>query len=367
MQTRRASFPLPLLRWTALAATILSSACGGSQATAASTTPAAEPPPSVPDEPLQLVPANATQLLRIDVAQLRGWSEYPRLSPLVGAADCQDGPKLLELLGRVDRIAIAGLPREAAGPDGLIVAHGEIDDELKQQVLDAMAGSDAAPRTEPKRSTIGRFEVLSDGRAAVAVLDGKVLVIGGPAAVEAALGLAAAEPPGAGSILATERVEALGLTEHAVGGFVMPSSQSAREIKRTANRFGGPKLGEALADATTGFRLQLSEGVRVEVRSELASQQLAGDLMGRIQQMAAQATMFLRMFRLPPLQERLDVSIDDRTLVVVLELPPNEVARVSALAETTFKPPACPDKPAAKIAAPAAPAAPPPGGGGGAP
>lgn len=335
----------------AVIACVLSTACGGSQAATPSTAPSPPAVTPVPDEPMQLIPADATQLVRVDVAALRNWSEYARLSPLVSGADCDDGPVLLQLLERFDRIAIAGLPRgagqrEGGEPDGLVVAHGRIDDGTPQQLLETVLLAPGAQPRATTRSMVGRFEVLSDGKMAAAALDGKVLVLGSPATVEAALGLATAAQPGEGSVYATERVQKLQLSQRLAGGFLLPASRSARELEQGVTKLGGPELGSAIAEAATAFSIDIGEGMRVEVRSELASPQIAGDLMGRIHQMAAQATMFLRMFRLPPLQDRLDLSIEDRTLVVVLELPQDEVTRVSALAETTLKQPACPEKPA---------------------
>jgi hypothetical protein len=356
--------------WIVLALTAL--ACGGSRATG----PGAKPPaavrptaPALPEEPLDLIPAGATEVARANVERLRGSSLFATLEGWMLRYSCASGERSHFLAHRTTQLALATYAGDPPGPseEGVLVLRGTFthDDALRALAASTwLAGGQRGPVKERKH---GAWLVLSDGVASAVLLSAELLAVGHEGQVARVLAIA----DGKGTSIRQDPplfsgLDALAfLPEQTLGLVARLSERRARRVGRSLTDIGGSGLAHGLDRSSASFALTLARELRAQLRVQYPEVASAAGAASELRGAISRAGFVLRFLGLRALVDRLDIQAEGPVLQLTLDVSEQDARdlldRLTPLVDGEA--PSCPSVPAGQMAGDALDA---PGGPGGA-
>lgn len=329
---------------TTLAAACASSKTAAPPASAASAKKPEPPLPPVPTDPLALLPldtsslviADATALSKLpDFATWRGWAER---YACIARSD-------LDWLTANTARGLLAARGKSPSVQGLAILAGKYTDADAGRALSLLEPSGAAIGAPVTMQQRGRFTLSTRGPISATQLEGRLLLVGDTAFVQAALDTIEAPPPTRLSDAEPfHRVsERLGCSSRAVCMLTAADSSATHALKRLLAGVGMKGLGRELAQAASGLSVDVASGVAFAGSIELGSEDQARSVEKQINDWLWQAGVFARLAGFPDVLDEIEVKRSEPS-VVELQLRLDDATRaklekrVSEMLEDTTEP-----------------------------
>jgi hypothetical protein len=318
----------------ALACAALLEACGGKPnaappATALAAAQTEQPPPPLPNDPVQLLPAGARAVAAAFMPELRGSALYELLKRWAVHAGCLDEARAAWLLERSERVVIASYGAGEGGDamPALAVFRGTYTADDVQSALaqgGEWLGATAAPAQTRER---GRFRVFTAGAIAGVRLSPELLAFGRPADLEALLDVADGKRPawlaGAAPLRGMDSAQWLS-NEHTLALISQLDERTERRVHRQLANLGAGAASDGLGQSTAALGLKLGDGARAELQVAYPGSAAATHAAGELRSLLAQASLIIRLAGLPRL-DRAEITSDEERLSISLALTAGEI------------------------------------------
>ncbi len=307
-------------------------------APAATAVNAPPPPPPVPQDALDLVPADAQALADIDLTAFTRAHDFTTWRGWATRFACAPADELDWLLGTTQRAIVAST---GARPktEGLVILAGKYTaadvphglsllERGKSGVVAAPTASAAIPAARSAKH--GRFDVTTHAALSATQLEGRLLIAGDSALLLRVLDRL--DTPASDHFADTEPYRSLrsqlGCAGRAICGALLPGSEGARILKKQLTNVGMKALGESLADVPSGVMLDLREGLTFASASPMHTIDDAHSVEKQINDWLWQLGVFARLAGFPDVLDQIQVHVADTTVQLHLTLLPAALSKL---------------------------------------
>jgi hypothetical protein len=312
----------------------LGAACASSGANSAGpahpVVPAAPTPPPVPTDPLALVPPDAEAFANIDITAFTQAKDFPTWRAWTERFACISKPEADWLLQNTQRVLVA-MRGTKPTVQGLAILAGKYTDTDVTRALSLVPRKHAAIMQAGTVTRHGRFSVTTVDALSATQLEGRLLIMGDSAFVDAALNLIDAPP--STRFADTEPFHRLqtrvACEGRALCAVITPNSIATRALKHALSGAGMKALGKDLSNGATGVSLDLHTGLALATASELRDENEARTVEKQINDWLWQLGVFARLAGFPEVLDEIKVHrASDNVIELGLALDADTLTRL---------------------------------------
>jgi hypothetical protein len=325
-----------------LALALSIAACGGKQAepppqSALDVSARGEALPPVPQNPLHVLPAEASELVSVDLQRLRASPHYPMAEQWLRRFACTQPEPQHFLLERTERVVLATYRVGPSGdvPQPLAVLRGAYrEGDVERALSQARVWLGVQP-AEVTEQVSGRFRLLQAGELSGVQLGDGMIVVGHPDRVQAVL-----EVVDGRRTALDATVEIMGgihtaqwLDSHAAAAITRIDERTAQRLGRGLSAIGGRRLGEDLSQSSAAVGLVLAGDLELRAHVLYRDARTAAEAASGLRSVLGRADLVLRITGMPSVIERVLVTAQGERLDAVLKLPSDDVRSLTTRLE----------------------------------